>query len=110
MQPATEADKAHFAEATAMIKSRWTLSSECLAKLQARGMEEIKAEFIATWTAADTNDDNRLNETEFVDFAEKNQGNMKAISGEGPEFDADIAKKTFATVLAIAGDGADSIA
>ena len=76
MQPASAEDIAHFAPCTDAAKAKVAAYPELMGKLMARSMEERKAEFAATWAAADTDGDDRLNAAEYADFGEKMRMNM----------------------------------
>merc|ERR1719223_2181006 len=105
MLAASEADMQHFKDHGIydLLKSRWQLTEAGKAKQKELAAadptgETRKATFMATWGAAATEDPMSLTKAQFVDFTEKQVGNMKAELGEDagvPDFSAEVAEKIF---------------
>ena len=108
MQPASAEDIAHFADCIAAAHVKLDTVPDMMAKLRTQDAEERNAFFAATWAAADTTGDDRLNAAEYADFAEKMRQNMIVIAGDVPEKDDAYTSMIFNGIVALC-PGQDSI-
>ena len=109
MQPATEADLAHFADIMEMLKERWsTMPQEAKDKMAAAranpdpsAQEARVAEFMANWNGCDANADGKLSQAEFGQFTQNQLNTTKTNLGWAPEFSEDVANQMFAAISAL---------
>ena len=102
--PATEEELAHYSEIMKMLQKRWAgMTPEAKKNMTAVNedpilREESMNEFLSCWASADSNNDGRLSQDEFVFFSTKHLGNILKRLGWAPTLTEEDFRQIWKTI------------